>query len=57
MIVIVVTFANFAKKILDNDVDAKFVIPKKIRRNKSIRMLKKLDDLEEILITLWLPFL
>jgi hypothetical protein len=43
---------KLCKKALENDVDAKFVVPKKIRRNKSIRILKKLDELEERLIAL-----
>jgi hypothetical protein len=32
-------------------------VPKRIRRNINIRILKKMDELEERLIVLWLHFL
>jgi hypothetical protein len=43
---------KLSKKALENYVDIKFVVPKRIRRNINIRILKKMDELEERLIVL-----
>ena len=45
------------KKALKNDVDAKFTVEKKFKRNKPIRIVKELNELEERLIALRLSFL
>ena len=45
------------KKELENDAYPKSILPQKIRQNKSIRIMKKLDELEEIWIALSLSFL
>ena len=44
------------KKALKNDVEASFTVQKKFQRNKPIRIVKELNELEERLIALRLAF-
>ena len=43
---------KICKKALENDEEPKFLVPKKIRQKKTIRIVKKLTELEEKLIPL-----